>query len=187
MRSPEITYDGLRDVIQRTYPAYDVEIWDGQYVVVVPHDAVSAVTAIQFGAELVRWAKEHDAGTVYDSNGGFEFPDGDKLAPDLAFVPWSRLPEVPRSFARAVPLLAVEIRSSKQREKVARERIATLLGKGIDLVVYVDPDRCSFEVHRPGRPPEILGDGDVFAPPEMPGLSVAVREIWPRRRAGEPR
>jgi hypothetical protein len=33
MRSPQMTYEGVRQVIQRTYPAYDVEIRDGEYCI----------------------------------------------------------------------------------------------------------------------------------------------------------
>ena len=80
-----ITYEGLREVIQRTYPDCDVEIQDGEYVVVSPHDLLSSSVVVRLVGLLDAWVRPRKLGYVFESNGGFEFPDGDKRAPDVSF------------------------------------------------------------------------------------------------------
>ncbi len=174
-------YWALLKDIQRQHPAYDLEIRSGEYVVVAPHDYRSAALVMEIGARILAWARPQQRGRVFDSNGGIVFPDGDLVAPDVAYVSRERLPVVPPTFARVIPELVFEIRSAQQRESACRAKVAFLIGKGIDVVVYVDPSRRSMEIHRPGRAPVVLGDGDRFTVPDvLPGFGFAVHELWPQ-------
>jgi Uma2 family endonuclease len=108
------------------------------------------------------------------------FADGDLMAPDVTYVSRERLPSVPRSFARVVPDLVFEIRSSRQSERACRAKLQMLLSQGIDVVVFVDPGKRVWEIHRASDEPIILRDGDRFELPDiLPGFSVAVDELWP--------
>jgi Uma2 family endonuclease len=179
-RSPELTYDGLRKIVQRTYPAYDVEIQDGEYVVVAPHDLLSSNVVVLLVRVLDAWVRPRKLGYVFESNGGFEFPDGDKRAPDVSFVSRERLPSVPRSFARAIPELVIEVRSSTQTERSVRNQLASLLAKGCSVGVYVDPGERRVEIHRPGTEPAVLGDDGILEISDiLPGFAVPVAELWP--------
>ncbi len=174
-------YWALLRVVRGQHAAYDLEIRHGEYVVVPPHDYLSAALVMEIGARILAWARPERRGHVFDSNGGILFPDGDLVAPDVTYVSRERLPAVPAAFARVVPELAFEIRSAEQRESACRAKVALLIGKGIDVVVYVDPSRRLVEIHRPGRAPEVLGDGDRFAVPDvLPGFGFALDELWPR-------
>ena len=180
-QSPAVSYDALRRVIQRTYPAYDLEIRDGEYVVVAPHDAVSSNVVIRLGGLLDAFVRTNKLGHVFDSNGGFRYPDGDKLAPDVAYVSRERLPVLPRTFARVIPELVVEIRSGAQTQRATRNKLASLLAKGSSVGLYIDPGRHVVEVHRPDAEPLVLGDGDrVEIPDLLPGFGFAVAELWPQ-------
>lgn len=174
-------YWALRGVVRRQHAAHDLEIRHGEYVVVAPHDNLSAALVMEIGARILAWARPERRGHVFDSNGGILFPDGDLVAPDVTYVSRERLPAVPAAFARVIPELAFEIRSAKQRESACRAKVALLIGKGIDVVVYVDPSRRLVEIHRPGREPVVLGPGDRFTVPDvLPGFGFALDELWPQ-------
>jgi Uma2 family endonuclease len=174
------TYWELLDGIQRKHPALDLEIRNGEYVVVAPHDFVSARLVIKIASRIERWVEETRAGFVFDSNAGVLFADGDLMAPDVTFVSRVRMPVVPRSFARVVPELVFEIRSSKQSERACRAKLTLLLAQGIDVVVYVDPGKRVYEVHRAGTSAVVFGDGETFEVPDiLPGFGFVVDELWP--------
>jgi Uma2 family endonuclease len=174
------TYWSLREDIQRQHPAHDLEIHNGEYVIVAPHDLASANLAINIASELHQWVRPRRLGRVFDSNAGFIFPDGDLIAPDVSYVSCERLPEVPKTFARVVPELVFEIRSGKQRAKACRAKVALLVAEGIDVVVYVDPHERTYEVHRAGQEPVLLAGGDRFEVPDvLPGFGFAIDELWP--------
>jgi Uma2 family endonuclease len=175
-----MTYEGLRKVIQRTYPDCDLEIQDGEYVVVSPHDLLSSNVVVRLVELLNGWVRPRKLGYVFESNGGFEFPDGDKRAPDVTFVSRERLPSVPRSFARAIPELVFEVRSSTQSERSVRNQLASLLAKGCAVGVYVDPGERRVEIHRSGNQPAVLAQDGVFEVPEiLPGFSFPLADLWP--------
>ncbi len=174
------TYWELLDAIQRTHPAYDLEIRNGDYVVVTPHDYVSARLVVKITARIDRWIDETGAGLVFDSNAGVLFADGDLMAPDVTYVSRKRMPVVPRSLSRVLPELVFEIRSGKQRERACRAKLQMLLDQGIEVVVFVDPGKRVWEIHRAGTEPVILRDRDRFEVPDiLPGFSVVVDELWP--------
>jgi Uma2 family endonuclease len=179
-RSPQMTYEGVRKVIQRTYPASDVEIREGEYHIVSPHDMISSNVVMRLGWLLGAWNASSKLGNLFDSNGGLVFPDGDKTAPDLTYVSRERLPVIPRSFAHVIPELVVEVRSSRQMERATRRKLETLMAKGVDVGVYIDPGPRVVEIHRPGQAPVSLAPGDRFELPDiLPGFSVVVDELWP--------
>jgi Uma2 family endonuclease len=173
------TYWKLREDIQRQHPAYDLEIRNGEYVVVAPHDLISARLVIDIASRIHTWLREHRLGHVFDSNGGIMFADGDLMAPDVTYVSRARLPVVPRSFARVIPELVFDIRSSKQTERACRAKLALLLAQQIDVVVFVDPGKRIVEIHRNGMEPSVLGSGDRFEVPDvLPGFGFDVDELW---------
>lgn len=168
------------EAIQRQHPGYDVEIHNGEYVIVAPHDLASAHLAIKIASRLDRWVEARKLGRVFDSNAGFIFPDGDLIAPDVSYVSYERLPTVPKTFARVIPELVFEIRSGKQREKAARAKIALLVAEGVDVAVYVDPHNRTYELHRADREPVVLTGGDRFEVAELlPEFGFAIDELWP--------
>jgi Uma2 family endonuclease len=172
-------YWQLADEVKRQHPGYDVEIHNGQYVVVAPHGLISAHLAVKIASRLDQWCGPRRIGRVFDSNAGFIFADGDLIAPDVSYVSHERLPAVPPTFARVVPDLVFEIRSGKQRESACRAKVALLLAKGIDVVVYVDPRKRVYEIHRASAAPVVLEGSDRFEVPDvLPGFGFHLDELW---------
>jgi Uma2 family endonuclease len=175
------TYWELLDAIQRNHPAYDLEIRNGEYVVVAPaRDLIAAALGVNIGSRLQRWIRDTHMGHVVGSNAGVSYADGDLIAANVTYVSRSRMPVVPRSFSRVVPELVFEIRSGTQSERACRAKVQLLLGQGVDVVVFVDPGARVWEIHRANAVPVVLRDSDRFELPDiLPGFSVAVDELWP--------
>ena len=172
--------DAVRTYLQEQHPAHDVEIRNGELVVVSPHDLVSSRVVIRLSRLLEEFVDEHALGHVFDSNGGFRYADGDLMAPDISYISRARLPRVPRSFAEATPELVIEIQSSTQRPAAVRAKLRLLLEKGSTVGLYIDPGTHRIEIHRVGNDIVVLGDADLLEIPDvLPGLRVRIAAIWP--------
>jgi Uma2 family endonuclease len=82
-----------------------------------------------------------------------------------------------RGEARPAPDLAVEVLSPSDRPEKVAEKLETWLQYGTPLVLLLDARWRRVEVHRPGVPVQVFGEGntltiDVFEPPMT--LPVAV-------------
>ncbi len=88
----------LQRFLEQTHTGYDYEIRGGEYVLVSPHDFVSTTTCTRLSYFLNAGILPRNLGFVSDSNGGFEFDNGDVLAPDVAFISRERLPSSPEVF-----------------------------------------------------------------------------------------
>jgi Uma2 family endonuclease len=173
--------DAVREFFREQHPAHDVEIRNGEMVVVSPHDFVSSNVVIRLGRILSAFVDEYDLGFVSESNGGYRYDDGDMMAPDVSYISKERLPRAPRTFATAVPELVVEIQSSSQRPSAVRAKLALLLEMGSSVGVYIDPGTHRVEVHRVDAQMLVLGDGDTLELPDiLPGLQIAIADLWPR-------
>jgi Uma2 family endonuclease len=174
-------YWELLDAIQRKHPAYDLEVRNGEYVVVEPKDYMSTALAMNIGFSIERWASETGKGRIFLSRAGVSFTDGDLIAADVTYVSRKRMQVVPRSFSRVVPDLVFEVRSAKQSERVCQARLRLLLDQGIGIAVFVDPGKRVWKIHRAGSEAVVLRDDDRFEVPDvLPGFSVAVNELWPK-------
>ena len=175
-----LSEETLREFLSEKYPAYDFEIRNGEYVLVSPHDFISSTTCTNMCYLLASWVRPRKLGYVSESNGGYRYEDGDLMAPDVAFISVERMPTMPLVYALAVPELVVEIRSSSDRERAVRAKLALLLEKGSTVAIYVDPRRQRFEIYRMDREPEIFtGDDMVTIEDVLPGFSFPLAELWP--------
>jgi Uma2 family endonuclease len=108
------------------------------------------------------------------------YADGDLIAADVTYVSRSRMPVIPRSFAHVIPELVFEIWSGNRSERACRSKVQLFLGQGVDVVVFIDPDKREWEIHRAGAETVVLRDGDRFEVPDvLPGFGFSVDELWP--------
>jgi Uma2 family endonuclease len=172
--------DMLREFLTGQHSGHDVEIRNGEIVVVSPHDLVSSSVVVNLASELNAWVRTHNLGHVFESNGGFRYDDGDLMAPDVSYISRERLPHVPRSFAKAVPELVIEVQSSTQRASATRAKLQLLLQKGSTVAIYIDPGSHHVEIFRDGAAPEVYTDGQSFELADiLPGLRISVASLWP--------
>jgi Uma2 family endonuclease len=101
------------------------------------------------------------------------------LAPDLAFVPAYRYPEMTSGFAELAPDLVVEVISPGNSPGDIERKVAIYLGAGVKAIWIVYPRQRQVVVHTPDNPPAVfivseqIDGGDV-----LPGLTVPVVEIF---------
>jgi Uma2 family endonuclease len=107
-------------------------------------------------------------------------PNGDLVAPDVAFVSAVQLRESPRAYADTVPELVVEVKSSTDSLKKLQAKLERFLEMGSRVGVLIDPDKHAVKIYRPGAEPVELGDGDTLAFPDiLPGWEIQVTDLWP--------
>lgn len=127
-----------------------------------------------------------DLGMTFAAETGFfveRDPDTVK-APDFAFVRYERLPDpLSEGYVPLVPDLAVETRSPNDTAREVAEKVEEWLAAGVRLVWVIEPRKRTITTHRAGRPPQVLGVGDMLDGEDvLPGLSVPVERIFPPRR-----
>lgn len=179
--------------LQQQHPEWQMELVDGNIVVMGPSDFVSE----EIGAELIRllgnWVRPRKLGRVAGSSAGFILPtlepengkeDSQEKrnlrAPDVSFVRADRLKTSQRNFVELVPDLTVEIKSKSDRIKPLVEKIQLFLQLGSTVGILIDPDKLTVTVYRLNREAVILRDDDKLTLPDLlPGWEVTVSELWP--------
>lgn len=107
---------------------------------------------------------------------------GERYAPDVAYISKARQPELAREGANPnPPELAVEVISDEgnaQEQRELRLKISNYLAVGT-MVWVVYPVSQWVEVHRPGKPAQLIGaDGTLDGGDVLPGFTLAVRAIF---------
>jgi Uma2 family endonuclease len=140
------------------------------------------VRSASLGHYLWTHARQHDLGQVLTNDPGFLIarnPDTIR-APDIAFIPKSKVPEtLPKGWITVVPDLVVEVISPNDRWSKVQDKIADWLRFGVRLVWVVDPELRTISVYRPDQPLRVLTEQDTLEGEEIvPGFSLPVREVF---------
>ncbi len=159
------------------------ELWEGVLKEVSPSSLKPGIVAARVVGAILNHVEARDLGYVSTAEAGYILNSNPQtvVAPDVAFVRGDRypcgLPE--RGFSPLPPDLAVEVISpTDKRADIAQKQLLYAKAE-VPLVWWVDPERRTVTVHRPGRDPEIveasgvLDGGDV-----LPGFALDVRSIF---------
>ncbi|MEH2036483.1 Uma2 family endonuclease [Nostoc sp.] len=179
--------------LQAEYPEWQMELVDGNIVVMGPSDYESEEIGIEFARQLANWVRPQKLGRVTGSSAGFILPtletengkeaDNEKRnlrAPDVSFVRADKLKTSKRDFVELVPDLTVEIKSKSDRIKPLVEKIQLFLQLGCTVGILIDPDKSTLTVYRLNQEPIVLHDNDKLTLPDLlPGWELVVSEIWP--------
>ena len=133
---------------------------------------------------LTLFLREHPLGHAFTDNLGFRLPipgaeEDTVRSPDVAFVSFERMPDVPVGFAPVAPDLAVEVLAPDDTARDLDERLDDYLAAGTRAVWVIDPDRRAVAMHsatgptRRLREPDTLDGGDV-----VPGFAMPVRALF---------
>lgn len=179
--------------LQAEHPEWQMELVDGNILVMGPSDFVSEEIGVEFARQLANWVRPQKLGRVAGSSAGFILPtlevengkeaDSEKRnlrAPDVSFVRADRLKKSQRDFVELVPDLMVEIKSKSDRIKPLVEKIQLFLELGCTVGILIDPDKLTLTVYRLNQEPIVLQDNDKLTLPELlPGWELTVSELWP--------
>ena len=129
------------------------------------------------------YAEENDYGEVRAGDSGFHLDhDPDTVrGPDVAWVSTDRLPSPVVGYAELAPDLVVEVKSPSNSNREMADRALMWLGHGTRMAVVADPVSVTLAVYRPGQPPQVLGEFDVFDGGDvLPGFAEPVWRFFRR-------
>jgi len=133
-------------------------------------------------ALLHPFVREHDLGRVFGETGYVLTRDPDTVrGPDVSFVSARRLATAARRgpYLVGAPDLAVEVVSPSDTWREVAEKVADYLAAGAQAVWVIDPRRQTVTTHLPGHRPTTLGrDGTLHGEPYLPGLRLAVADLF---------
>ena len=135
-------------------------------------------------AALLRYVQGHPIGRVLMDNAGFRLPipdaeDDTVRSPDVAFVSFERMPDVPVGFAPVAPDLAVEVLSPGDTVRDLDERMDDYFAAGTRAVWVIDPDRRTAAQHSTTAPTRRLREGDTLDGADVvPGFTLPVRALF---------
>lgn len=134
--------------------------------------------------QLVKWAEQDGRGTAFDSNTGFQLPDGSMRSPDAAWMSWGRwnalTREQTRGFAPVCPEFVIELRSPSDSLPELRNKMGSWIDNGAELAWLIDPQSRTVAVYRrSGSEPDIHeGPTAVYGDGPVGGFALEMARLW---------
>jgi Uma2 family endonuclease len=154
----------------------------GELIVNAPAGLETAWRNSGLTGQLWSWNRAHQLGLAFDSSAGFTLPDGFIHAPDVSWVArarWDALtPEQRQRFAPICPDFVAELMSPSDTRSGTRSMLRAFLDQGARLGWLLDPKAAEVEVHRPGRPFEVLSRPTTLSGEDvLPGFVLDLKGI----------
>ena len=135
-----------------------------------------------FGFDLAVWAEDY-GGAAHGSRLGVRLPNGQRYAPDAAWISPEQQGNRPEPYPAPedwllpfCPAFVVEIRSRSDRLAPLQRKMADYVANGALLGWLIDPYQRQVHIYRPGVAPHVLDDPEtVSADPELPRFLFEVR------------
>ena len=134
------------------------------------------VAVARIGWLLGNFSDGNRLGTVTVSSGYLLERNPDTVCcPALAWIAPGRVEERFAGYPELAPDLVVEVKSPSDSQRHMAERAMMWLSHGTRMAVVADPARITLTVYRPGEPPMVLGEFDMFDGGDiLPGFSEPV-------------
>ena len=155
---------------------------EGALLILAPAGSLSGRRGVIISTQLQNWASAGAGGDVFDASSLFRLPDGNRRAPDIAWLSPERLSGVDENDEgvwRVAPDLVIEIQSRNDDPSQQRDKMELWMANGARLGWLIDPFEDRVWVYRPDREteelmrPERIGDAAV-----LPGLEVDLSRVW---------
>lgn len=155
----------------------------GDLIIMTPSGSESGRRNATLIGKLFVWAENNGEGVVFDSQSGFELPNGAQRASDCAWILRERYEQLPieqrRKYAPIAPDFVAELRSPTDRLNDLHAKMKEYMENGVRLGWLIDPDGRSVWIYEPGKEsqrldaPTELGGGSV-----LPGFVLKLTAIW---------
>ena len=156
---------------------------NGELLVMTPAGMKSGRRNTAIISALDNWAQQDGRGEAFESNTGFNLPDGSMRSPDAAWVSAERhdygLKQEGDGYAPFCPEFVIELRSASDRLADVETKMAQWMANGAELGWLIDPELTRVTIYRAGKEPErleypaiVVGDGPVA------GFELAMKRIW---------
>ena len=163
---------------------YNHEVVNGELVMSPKNTWYHGLICVRLSAALVHFSSEHRLGAVLDSSTGFWMHNRNCRAPDISFVPKSRLtalgfkPKEERFFPGA-PDLAVEILSPNNTRAEIDARLRDFFSSGTQLAWIINPETESVEICRSLTQRKLLGSGAFLEGEDLlPGFRYPLADLF---------
>ena len=137
--------------LQAQNPDYQMELVDGEIIVMSPSGLESDEVAAAIITQLSNWVRPRNLGRVTASSAGVILPNKNVRAPDASFVRAETIRQTTEEYAQLVPDLILELKSKSDVLKKLREKIWDFLELGTQVGILVDPRTRTMEVYRPNK------------------------------------
>lgn len=154
------------------------ELDEGEAIYVSPNSLEQSEIIYRLCARLKEWASSPNRGLVA-ADTWFELFPGVVRAPDVAFVPRDRVPNLdPKHPLKVVPALVVEVLSPRNTAREMSRKIQQYRDAGVELIWVIDPEKCEVDIHS-SLPLRTLTQGDTLGDDKiLPGLCIPVSMIF---------
>ena len=147
-----------------------------------PIDFTSGAISARFCSFLSSFVELNQLGYIV-TNTGFRLPNGDVIAPHIAFYSKEKVKQVPRIYPELSPDLVVEIKSAFEQINTVQTKISNFLEMGIGSAILINPDdrTVTVSIHKRDKKHEVnlLQDGDKLTLPNLlPGWELEVSQLW---------
>ena len=156
---------------------------EGALLIMPPTGGETGDRDSEINMQLRIWAKRDGTGTIFSSSTGFRLPNTAVRSPDAAWMPRSRLAEIPadqqKKFIPACPDFVLELRSPSDTLRTVQDKMQEYLANGARLGWLIDPEPRHVYVYRPDASVQQLDNPDTISgDPVLPGFVLDLREIW---------
>ena len=155
----------------------------GKLIIMPPTGLTTSDRNSDLNFQLRAWNRQTNLGKVFDSNGGFQLPNGAKRAPDSSWVKlerWNALTAEDRDrFAPLCPDFVVELMSPSDTLAQTREKMEEYMENGARLGWLINRKQRQVEIYRPQQEVDILDDPQtVSGETVLPGFVLDLATIW---------
>ena len=155
----------------------------GKLIVMAPTGGITSERNADLNFQIKSWNCQTNLGKVFDSNGGFELPNGAKCAPDSSWVKlehWNALtPEEQERFVPLCPDFVVELMSPSDTLPQTRAKMAEYMENGARLGWLINRKQRQVEIYRPHQEVEILDNPQTVGGENvLPGFVLDLGTIW---------
>ncbi|HLH27104.1 MAG TPA: Uma2 family endonuclease [Chloroflexota bacterium] len=159
------------------------ELLYGELRTMAPSGAEHGWVTMKVSGPLGQHVEANRLGLVFTAETGFWLARDPDLvrAPDVAFVRRERVLAAGdvEGYWPGAPDLVVEVVSPSDLYTEVDEKVAQWLAYGAQMVLVVNPRRCTVAVHRPDRTVRVLTEDDVLDGEDVvPGWTLPVRHIF---------
>jgi len=156
---------------------------NGELIIMPPTGGSTSERNADLTFQLQAWNRQTHLGKVFDSNGGFELPNGAKRAPDASWVKlerWNALtPEEQDRFLPLCPDFVVELMSPSDTLAETREKMEEYIANGAKLGWLINRKKRQVEIYRPQQEVEILDHPQTVSGEDiLPGFVLDLATIW---------
>lgn len=157
----------------------DVELIDGQAVVVPPLGGAASSAQGNLYFELRRWNIRRSEPGLLLQDVFVALPDGSVPAPDICWWSPEHGAEVVQGPIRIVPDLVVEVLSPSTRANDLGPKRDLYAKAGVRELWLADPDARTITLVRPGSgTAQTLGVGDTLGSELLDGFALAVEQVF---------